>query len=78
MVLGPLNLSSMVPYHASQLFATNITAFARVLVTDGRLSLELDDEIVRETLVTHEGKVVHPRVLELLGTSQASKAKVKA
>ncbi len=77
-VLGPLNLPSMVPYHASQLFATNIAAFTRVLVRDGRISLDLEDEIVRETLVTHEGKIVHPRVLELLGTPQALKAKVNA
>jgi H+-translocating NAD(P) transhydrogenase subunit alpha len=77
-VLGPLNLPSTVPYHASQLFATNIAAFVRVLIHEGRVSLNLDDEIVRETLVTHEGKIVHPRVLELLGTHQALKAKVNA
>jgi H+-translocating NAD(P) transhydrogenase subunit alpha len=74
-ILGPLNLPSMVPYHASQLFATNVTAFTRVLVRDGGVSLDLDDEIVRETLVTHEGKIVHPRVLELLGASLEPKAR---
>jgi NAD(P) transhydrogenase subunit alpha len=67
-IFGPVNLASAIPYHASQMYAKNIGTFLKYLVTkEGNLVLNRDDEIVRETLVTHEGEVVHPRVRELLG-----------
>lgn len=64
-VIGPLNLPSLVPYHASQMFGSNIASFLKLLLRDGVPALNRDDEIIRETLVTHEGKIVHPRVIEL-------------
>ncbi|HEY2016458.1 MAG TPA: Re/Si-specific NAD(P)(+) transhydrogenase subunit alpha [Bryobacteraceae bacterium] len=66
-ILGPLNLPASIPYHASQMYAKNIATFVKYLIKDGKLALNLDDEIVRETLVTHAGEVVHPRVRELMG-----------
>ena len=66
-IMGPLNLPSTIPYHASQLYAKNIATFLKYLIQDGRISLNREDEIVRETLVTHAGEVVHPRVRELMG-----------
>jgi len=66
-ILGPANLPSDVPYHASQMYAKNITTFLLNLVKDGQISLDLEDEIVAETMVTHGGNVVHPRVCEALG-----------
>ncbi|MGA2144463.1 MAG: Re/Si-specific NAD(P)(+) transhydrogenase subunit alpha [Bryobacteraceae bacterium] len=66
-ILGPLNLPSTVPYHASQMYAKNIATFLKYLIKDGQLNLNRDDEIVRETLVTHAGEVVHPRVREAMG-----------
>jgi NAD(P) transhydrogenase subunit alpha len=65
-ILGPLNLPSTAPYHASQMFSSNVSAFLRLLIQDGSLNINLDDEIIRETLVTHANKVVHPRVSELV------------
>ena len=65
-ILGPLNLPSMIPHHASQMLSTNIAALAKLLVRDGQVGLDLEDQIIRETLVTHGGKVVHPKVAELL------------
>jgi NAD(P) transhydrogenase subunit alpha len=70
-VLGPLNLPSLVPYHASQMYSCNIAAFLRLLVRDGVFNVNLDDEIVRETLVAHEGKIVNARVSELLAEQAA-------
>jgi NAD(P) transhydrogenase subunit alpha len=64
---GPVNLPSTVPYHASQMYAKNIATFVKYLIQDGKLALNREDEIVRETLVTHAGEVVHPRVRELMG-----------
>lgn len=65
-IVGPLNLPSTVAYHASQMYSANVSAFIRLLVHDGALKIDLEDEIVRETLVTHAGRVVHPRICELL------------
>ena len=68
-VLGPLNLPSTVPYHASQMSARNIVTFLLHLVKDGKLQVNTEDEITRETLVAQGGKVVHPRVLEAMKQS---------
>lgn len=69
-ILGPLNLPSLAPYHASQMLASNLSNLLKILIKDGALAIDRDDEIIRESLVTHEGKVVNPRVLELLATSK--------
>ncbi len=66
-IIGPVNLASTVPYHASQMYARNITAFFLHLANRGNLELNLEDEITRETLLTRGGEVVHPRVREALG-----------
>ena len=68
-ILGPTNLASTVPYHASQMYAKNISTLLLHLVKDGALALDFDDEITAGTLVSHEGRVVHPRLLELLGAA---------
>jgi len=66
-ILGPTNLPSTVPYHASQMYAKNVTTFLAHLVNkDGQMNWDLTDEITRETLVTHKGEVVHARVKELV------------
>ena len=66
-IMGPTNLASTIPHHASQMYARNVTSFLQNLVKDGEVHLDLEDEIIRETLLTHQGDVVHPRVRELLG-----------
>jgi NAD(P) transhydrogenase subunit alpha len=66
-IIGAINVASGVPYHASQMYARNVTSFLTYVVKDQKLNLNLDDEIVRETLLTHGGEVVQPRVREFLG-----------
>jgi len=66
-ILGPLNLPSTVPYHASQMYARNVATFLQNLVKDGELRLDMEDQIIRDSLLTHQGEVVNPRVRELLG-----------
>jgi NAD(P) transhydrogenase subunit alpha len=66
-VFGPLNLPSTVPYHASQMYARNVSTLLKYLIKDGAIALDRSDQIVSETLVTHGGEVVHPRVRELMG-----------
>jgi H+-translocating NAD(P) transhydrogenase subunit alpha len=63
-IIGEFNLAATVPYHASALYARNVSAFLQHLVKEGKFQLDLSDEIIRETLVTHEGEVVNERVRE--------------
>ena len=65
-ILGPTNLPSTVPYHASQMYSSNITTFLLHLITDGKLTVDLDDEITQGTLVSRNGQVINPRVQERL------------
>ncbi len=65
-ILGPTNLPSTVPYEASLMYAKNVTAFLLHLVRDGKLQLDLEDEIVKGTLVARAGEIVHKRVRESL------------
>jgi H+-translocating NAD(P) transhydrogenase subunit alpha len=73
-ILGPLNLGSSAPYHASQMYGSNIAAFLKLMVKNGELTMNREDEIIRETLVTHGHEVVNPRVTELLGLASAAPA----
>ena len=66
-ILGPTNLPSEVPQHASQMFSANVTNFMLNLVKKGQIVLNLDDEIIRETLAAEGGQPVHSRVRDALG-----------
>jgi NAD(P) transhydrogenase subunit alpha len=66
-IIGPVNLASTVPYHASQLYARNIATFLKNIMTkDGQLNINPEDEIVRETMIARNGEVVHPKVRALI------------
>jgi NAD(P) transhydrogenase subunit alpha len=73
-VMGHTNLPSHVPAHASQLYARNLVTFLDHLVDEGRLKVDLEDEITRGTLITHEGAVIHERVRALLAQRGPGKA----
>ncbi|MBN2295051.1 MAG: hypothetical protein JXM70_21660, partial [Pirellulales bacterium] len=66
-ILGPANLPSEVAYHASQMYAKNITTFLLHLLEEGKIKFDMEDEIIAETLITRGGNVVNPRVCEALG-----------
>lgn len=69
-ILGPANLPATVPYHASQMYARNIVTFLKHLVNkEGQLTIDTTDEITRESLITHNGEVVNPRIQALLGVN---------
>jgi NAD(P) transhydrogenase subunit alpha len=63
-IVGTVNLASSVPYHASQMYAKNLTNFLLHLVKDANMQMNLQDEITRSTLLTYQGEVVNPRVRE--------------
>ena len=68
-IMGPVNLPSALPRDASQMYSANVSAFLKLIRRKGELVLNLDDQIIRETLVTHDGKVVNDRVSELLSNA---------
>jgi NAD(P) transhydrogenase subunit alpha len=67
-ILGPVNLASSIPTHASEMFSKNITTFLMPIIKTGALNIDTNDEIIRETLVAQNGQVVNDRVRELLNT----------
>ncbi len=66
-ILGPTNLPSEVPTHASQMLAKNLTNFAKLVIRGSEFHLNLEDEVVRATLAAYRGEVVSPQVRQLLG-----------
>ena len=69
-ILGPTNLPSTAPYHASQMYSKNITTFLLHLVKEGQMQFDLNDEITKETLLTRDGLIVHERVRDLAGSGE--------
>ncbi|HSJ08603.1 MAG TPA: Re/Si-specific NAD(P)(+) transhydrogenase subunit alpha [Longimicrobiales bacterium] len=65
LILGPSDLAAATPIHASQMYSRNIEALVQHIMKDGALSLDREDEIVRDCLITDGGHVVHPRVRTL-------------
>ena len=63
-IIGAINLASTVPYHASQMYARNLTTYLTYMVKDGKLQLNRQDEIIRETMITTGGEIVNARVRE--------------
>ncbi|MCX7887537.1 MAG: Re/Si-specific NAD(P)(+) transhydrogenase subunit alpha [Verrucomicrobiae bacterium] len=57
-IIGPVHLAATMPVHASQLYARNVTELIKLLVKDGQLRLDFNDEIVKGACVTHDGKVM--------------------
>ena len=58
-IIGPLDLPSTMAVHASSMYSKNITAFVSQMIKDGQLYIDLEDEVIRGPLVTHEGKIMH-------------------
>lgn len=71
-ILGPTNLPSEVPHDASLMFGKNVATLLAHIVKDGKVRLDADDEIIRETLVASGGQVTHPRIREKLGLAPAA------
>ncbi|MDQ4149890.1 MAG: NAD(P) transhydrogenase subunit alpha [Actinomycetota bacterium] len=75
---GPTNLPATVPYHASSMYAKNLVTFLTNLVKEGEVSINLEDEIISETLLTRDGEVINSRVREALGLGELAPKPVAA
>jgi NAD(P) transhydrogenase subunit alpha len=65
-IVAPTNLPATVPVHASQLYSRNVTAFLTPLIKNGELQLDMNDDVVGPSCVTHQGQIVNQRVASLL------------
>ncbi|PYQ41001.1 MAG: NAD(P)(+) transhydrogenase (Re/Si-specific) subunit alpha [Acidobacteria bacterium] len=63
-IIGAINLASSVPYHASQMYARNLMTFLTYMVKEGKPQLNMQDEIIRETMITSGGEIINSRVRE--------------
>lgn len=66
-IIGPINLPSSMPVHASQMYAKNVSTLLQYLVKDGELQLNFEDDIIGSTCVTHAGEIRNQRVKDALG-----------
>jgi proton-translocating NAD(P)+ transhydrogenase subunit alpha len=66
-IVAPTNLPATVPVHASQLYSRNVSAFLNLLIKDGELNLDMNDDVVGPSCVTHEGKWMNQRVATAMG-----------
>ncbi|MGA2961015.1 MAG: Re/Si-specific NAD(P)(+) transhydrogenase subunit alpha [Candidatus Korobacteraceae bacterium] len=65
-IIGPMNLPATVPVHASQLYSKNISNFLQLLIREGALNIDMNDQILRDSCVAHKGEIVNKRVAEAL------------
>ena len=61
-IVGHTNLPGEVPFHASQMYAKNLVTFLKHLIHEGKLMLDLEDEITRGAMLTHDGKITNDAV----------------
>lgn len=65
-IIGTTNIPSLVPFHASEMYSRNLVTFLKFLVKENRLEINLEDEVIRDTLVTYDGEIVNPKLRDIL------------
>ena len=67
---GPLNVPSTMPVHASEMYAKNLLSLLTLFIKDGDLKPDWNDEVIKGSLYTHEGKIVHEATRKLVEGGQ--------
>jgi NAD(P) transhydrogenase subunit alpha len=66
-IIGTLNVPGTVPYHASQVYSTNLVNLLKLIIAkDGALKIDTTDEVIASVLLCHGGQIVHPRLKEAM------------
>jgi NAD(P) transhydrogenase subunit alpha len=69
-IYGPTNLPAQIPHDASRMYARNLVALLERTRDDDSFRIDLDDEIIGGTTITHQGEVIHPRTRQVLGLAE--------
>jgi NAD(P) transhydrogenase subunit alpha len=70
-IVGETNFPATLPFHASQLYSRNVASLLALVLKDGKVSLDLNDEILKGATITQDGKVVHPQAQKLMEAQRA-------
>ena len=73
-IYGPINVPSTVSNHASELYAKNLLNFLELLIQEGQINIDLEDEVLNDSLLTHAGKIHHPVLQERMNTNQGAES----
>jgi len=68
-IMTPLNLATTVPVHASQLYSRNVTSFLSLMIKDGELNLDFNDDIIGPSCAVHQSEAKHPRIQAALSVT---------
>jgi NAD(P) transhydrogenase subunit alpha len=68
-IIGTTNVPSTMPYHASQMYSRNIQSLLALFLKDGKASLDMSDDVIKGTVITQNGEVVHDATKKLLGAA---------
>jgi NAD(P) transhydrogenase subunit alpha len=72
---GTTNLPSTMPYHASQMYSRNIASLLALMLTkEGTLNLDMKDDVIKGTVITMDGEVVHEATRKAVGLAEPAKA----
>ena len=69
LVHGPVNIASMIPVNASEMYAKNLYNFLSPMIKEGKLELDWEDEVIAKSALTHAGKIMHEPTAKLVGGS---------
>lgn len=72
---GPLNLASQAPIHASEMYARNLINLLDLMISEETLKIDMEDEVIAGSMLTHQGKLVHQQTAKILGVDIASQDK---
>ena len=75
-IIGPINLPSSMPVHASQVYAKNLLALLQLMIKDSALNLNFEDDIIEAACVTHAGEIRNQRVQDALVAFSAQQSAV--
>jgi len=70
-IYGPINVPSTVSNHASELYAKNLLNLLELLIQEGQININLEDEVINDSLLTHDGKIHHPVLQERMNNQGA-------
>jgi NAD(P) transhydrogenase subunit alpha len=72
--VGPINLPSTMPDHASSLYARNVQSLLELMVDEGALRLDFEDEIIQGACITRDGEIVHEGAKQAAGPAKPDRS----